>query len=60
MARISLQPDELKGFAFFTSEQISEHTIPRLARRVIAATEARDAASPVYLEHGQTPGAEAA
>jgi ADP-ribose pyrophosphatase YjhB (NUDIX family) len=60
VARISLQPDELKSFAFFTPEQISEHTIPRLARRVIAATEARDAASPVYLEHGQTPGTEAA
>ncbi|MFJ2925440.1 NUDIX domain-containing protein [Streptomyces massasporeus] len=60
VARISLQHDELKGFAFFTPEQISEHTIPRLARRVIAATEARDAASPVYLEHGQTPGTEAA
>jgi ADP-ribose pyrophosphatase YjhB (NUDIX family) len=60
VARISLQPEELKSFAFFTPEQISEHTIPRLARRVIAATEARDAASPVYLEHGQTPGTEAA
>ncbi|KOX01112.1 NUDIX hydrolase [Streptomyces sp. NRRL B-1140] len=60
LARISLQPEELKKFAFFTPDQISEHTIPRLARRVIAATAARDTASPVYLEHGQTPGTEAA
>ncbi|MEU7721758.1 hypothetical protein [Streptomyces tibetensis] len=60
LARIRLQPEELKSFAFFTPEQISEHTIPRLARRVIAVTEARAAASPVYLEHGRRPGTEAA
>ncbi|MFB6844921.1 NUDIX domain-containing protein [Streptomyces sp. NPDC056373] len=60
LARLSLQREELKSIAFFTPEQISEHTIPRLARRVIAATQAREAAAPVYLEHGQAPGTEAA
>ncbi|MEU9389677.1 NUDIX hydrolase [Streptomyces sp. NPDC048324] len=57
---IILQPEELKGFAFPSPEQITEHTIPRLARRIPAATEARDQAVPIYLEHGPRPGSEAA
>ncbi|MFH8495339.1 NUDIX domain-containing protein [Streptomyces coeruleorubidus] len=60
LARISLQAEELKSFAFFTPEQISEHTIPRLARRIIAAAEAKTGSAPVYLEHGQTPEIRAA
>lgn len=60
LARISLQPEELKSFAFLSPEQITERTIPRLARRILAAAEARSDAAPVYLEHGQRPGSEAA
>jgi 8-oxo-dGTP pyrophosphatase MutT (NUDIX family) len=32
-ASISLQPDELKDFAFAAPQEASERTIPRLARR---------------------------
>lgn len=60
LAGIELQADELKNFAFLTPEQITEHTIPRLARRILAATEARKEAALVYLEHGQKPGNRAA
>jgi 8-oxo-dGTP pyrophosphatase MutT (NUDIX family) len=55
LAKITLQADELKSFAFVAPNEISERTIPRLARRILAATEARDGAAPVYLEHGQKP-----
>ncbi|MEU6098120.1 NUDIX hydrolase [Streptomyces sp. NPDC047079] len=60
LAAITLQPEELKSFAFVSSEEIVERTIPRLARRILAAAEARNEAAPVYLEHGQKPGSEAA
>ncbi|MGV9247003.1 NUDIX domain-containing protein [Streptomyces sp. NPDC003710] len=60
LAAITLQPEELKSFAFVSSQQITERTIPRLARRILAAAEARNEAAPVYLEHGQKPGSEAA
>ncbi|MFF7372302.1 NUDIX domain-containing protein [Streptomyces tricolor] len=57
---ITLQPEELKSFEFVSPAQIAERTIPRLARRILAAAEARNEAAPVYLEHGQKPGSEAA
>ncbi|MGW0772695.1 NUDIX domain-containing protein [Streptomyces sp. NPDC002835] len=60
LAKITLQADELKSFAFVAPAEISERTIPRLARRILAATEARDDAAPVYLEHGQKPESQAA
>ncbi|MDX3586444.1 NUDIX hydrolase [Streptomyces europaeiscabiei] len=60
LARITLQPDELKGFSFLTLEQVAERTIPRLARRILAAAEARNQTAPVYLEHGQKPESRAA
>ncbi|MEU2715115.1 NUDIX hydrolase [Streptomyces sp. NPDC007205] len=60
LGAIALQPGELKSFAFVSPEQITERTIPRLARRIRAAAEARNEAAPVYLEHGQKPGSEAA
>lgn len=56
LTSITLQADELKGFDFLTPEQITERSIPRLARRIRAAAEARSDTGPVYLEHGQTPG----
>lgn len=34
--------------------------IPRLARRILAAIEARVESAPVYLEHGQAPGKQVA
>ncbi|MEV5545362.1 NUDIX hydrolase [Streptomyces sp. NPDC052309] len=60
LAGIELQADELRSFEFLTSEQITERTIPRLARRILAAAEARDDAVLVYLEHGQKPDSQAA
>lgn len=60
LANVALQADELKGFEYFTPEQISERTIPRLARRILAAAEARNEAALVYLEHGQKPDNRAA
>jgi ADP-ribose pyrophosphatase YjhB (NUDIX family) len=60
LASIELQADELKSFEFFALDQIAEHTIPRLARRILAAAEARADAVLVYLEHGQKPDSRAA
>ncbi|KOU54944.1 NUDIX hydrolase [Streptomyces sp. MMG1533] len=60
LARISLQADELKSFAYFSPDEITQRTIPRLARRILAAAEARTEAAPVYLEHGQKPDSRAA
>ncbi|MFH8855377.1 NUDIX hydrolase [Streptomyces enissocaesilis] len=60
LAGIELQADELKGFEFVALDQIAERTIPRLARRILAAAEAREDAVLVYLEHGQKPGSRAA
>ncbi|QDN90488.1 NUDIX hydrolase [Streptomyces sp. RLB3-6] len=60
LAQITLQLDELKGFTFLPPEQVAERTIPRLARRILAATEARNQTAPVYLEHGQKPESRAA
>lgn len=57
LARITLQTDELKAFNFLAPVEISERTIPRLARRILAAIDARSGVAPVYLEHGQTPTA---
>lgn len=61
LAGVVLQPDELKNFAFLTPDEIAERTIPRLARRILAAVEARSSgAAPIYLEHGQRPSGVAA
>jgi ADP-ribose pyrophosphatase YjhB (NUDIX family) len=60
LAQITLQQDELKGFSFLPPEQVAERTIPRLARRILAAAEARNQTAPVYLEHGQKPESRAA
>ncbi|MEU0061727.1 NUDIX hydrolase, partial [Streptomyces sp. NPDC006334] len=57
VASIRLQAEELKGITFVAPSAIADRTIPRLARRIIAAIEARARAesTPVYLEHGQAP-----
>ncbi|MGW1811550.1 NUDIX domain-containing protein [Streptomyces sp. NPDC002078] len=57
----ALQADELKSFEFLSPDEIAERTIPRLARRILAAVEARSSgAAPIYLEHGQQPDSVAA
>ncbi|THA27672.1 NUDIX hydrolase [Streptomyces sp. RKND-216] len=56
-AQIRLQPDELSSYAYVTSAEVAQRTIPRLARRIQAAMAARDEAAPIYLEHGQAPAA---
>ncbi|MGW2788178.1 hypothetical protein ACWC3X_44760 [Streptomyces populi] len=50
---IRLQAEELKAVRFIPSDEIADRTIPRLARRIMAAIEARAEGAPVYLEHGQ-------
>ncbi|MEV3990375.1 NUDIX hydrolase [Streptomyces sp. NPDC049837] len=60
LSKITLQPDELKAFRFVSLDEVGERTIPRLARRILAAAQARQEAVPVYLEHGQRPDSEAA
>ncbi|MFF4041613.1 NUDIX domain-containing protein [Streptomyces sp. NPDC001816] len=61
LAGVTLQADELKSFAFLAPDEVAEQTIPRLARRIRAAIEARSSgAAPIYLEHGQKPDGVAA
>ncbi|MGI5511588.1 NUDIX domain-containing protein [Streptomyces sp. CA-106131] len=50
------QAEELKAVRFVPPHEIADRTIPRLARRILAAIEARAESAPVYLEHGQAPG----
>ncbi|MFJ2771190.1 NUDIX domain-containing protein [Streptomyces sp. NPDC087300] len=52
---IELQADELRGYAFYDVGELSEHTIPRLVRRITAGIEARSYDSTAYLEHGVAP-----
>ncbi|MFI1723346.1 NUDIX domain-containing protein [Streptomyces sp. NPDC020489] len=59
LAEVTLQADELKAFEFLSPQEISKRAIPRLARRILAAVEARSGAAPIYLEHGQQPGSAA-
>ncbi|MFF0742995.1 NUDIX domain-containing protein [Streptomyces sp. NPDC004111] len=58
--QITLQAEELKSFAYVEVTEISARTIPRLARRIAAAIQARETSAPVYLEHGQEPRSAAA
>jgi ADP-ribose pyrophosphatase YjhB (NUDIX family) len=60
VAGIRPQAEELKGIRFVEPSEIADRTIPRLARRILAAIEARTESAPVYLEHGQTPSQAAA
>ncbi|MFI0965750.1 NUDIX domain-containing protein [Streptomyces sp. NPDC021080] len=57
---IHLQTEELKAARFVAPHEIADRTIPRLARRILAAIEARAENALVYLEHGQAPGKQAA
>src|ERR1051326_6379323 len=51
---IELDPAEIAGYAFHDPELVDRLLIPRLARRVKAAIEARSQATTLYLEHGET------
>lgn len=60
LSQIALQPDELLSYEFLARNDVAGRTIPRLARRIQAAMDARDQVAPVYLEHGAVPAPEAA
>jgi 8-oxo-dGTP diphosphatase len=49
---ISLPPKELSEWAFFTLEEVAEHTVDRLARRITAAVNARRTGRTLMLHHG--------
>ena len=51
--QIHLQAAELRGYGFHPIDAVSSHTIPRLARRIRAAEQARSSSGAFYLEHGQ-------
>ncbi|MFC7217634.1 NUDIX domain-containing protein [Streptomyces polyrhachis] len=52
--RITLQADELRSYDFHPTDQLPTLTIPRLARRITAATHARANGVTLYLEHGES------
>ncbi|MDP9608863.1 NUDIX domain-containing protein [Streptomyces demainii] len=54
-AQIRLQADELSAYGFHPVEDIESLTIPRLARRIRAAAQARATDQTCYLEHGALP-----
>lgn len=51
--RIVLNPVEIASYGFHDPELIGTLVIPRLARRISAAIEARTKGETAYLEHGQ-------
>ncbi|WP_194916564.1 NUDIX domain-containing protein [Catenulispora rubra] len=51
--RIELEAAEIAGYAFHDPELVDTLLIPRLARRVKAAIEARSQSATLYLEHGE-------
>lgn len=53
---IRLQREEVRAMDFHPVEAIDGLTIPRLARRVRAAVQAREEGITRYLEHGQLRG----
>jgi 8-oxo-dGTP diphosphatase len=57
---IQLQSDELAEYAFYDPAEVDSVLIPRLARRVIAAAQARASGRTAYLEHGVDLGGESA
>lgn len=57
LAAIQLQPAELRSYAFQDLAGADALLIPRLARRLAVALDARRTGTPRYLEHGATPSA---
>jgi 8-oxo-dGTP pyrophosphatase MutT (NUDIX family) len=54
--RIQLQAEEIGAYDFHALDDVAELTIPRLARRIVAAAAARRQGSVAYLEHGHAVG----
>jgi 8-oxo-dGTP diphosphatase len=55
--RIRLEDDEIDRWQWVPADRIADHVIPRLARRLERAYQARCAGIPLYLEHGEpVPG----
>ncbi|MCP9209939.1 NUDIX domain-containing protein [Streptomyces sp. NEAU-Y11] len=54
-ASIKLAPDELLAAEFHTMDDLDQLLIPRLARRVKQAVNARVQGRTKYLEHGEPP-----
>jgi hypothetical protein len=54
------QVEELRAVRLVHPHEIADRTSPRLARRILAAIEARAESAPVYLENGRAPGNPAA
>ncbi|MFF5090719.1 NUDIX domain-containing protein [Streptomyces niveus] len=54
--RIVFKDGEIRAVAFHPVSEISRLTIPRLARRIEQAVQARERDETVYLEHGAFPG----
>jgi len=52
IASIKLTEQELASFAFLEPAEAVDRLIPRLARRISAACQARAASVTTYLEHG--------
>ena len=51
-ATIQLQSEELNSYSFHPPTELDRRLIPRLARRLTAAIEAREAGRVAYLENG--------
>jgi ADP-ribose pyrophosphatase YjhB (NUDIX family) len=49
-------PGEVAGYEFREVREAERVLVPRLARRVLAAVEARSAGETIYLEHGERRG----
>jgi 8-oxo-dGTP pyrophosphatase MutT (NUDIX family) len=52
VAGLKVPPDELRGWAWCTAEEAAERLSPLLARRLVAALEARRSGEVAYLENG--------
>ncbi len=50
--QIALPPDELSTWSFHETSSLEAALIPRLARRVLAALDAKQSGRTTYLEHG--------
>jgi ADP-ribose pyrophosphatase YjhB (NUDIX family) len=57
LSPVRLNAEELDGMKFYRPDEMDPRLIPRLARRVLMAIEARHTRDTVYLEHGRRPEA---
>lgn len=56
LATVKLDATELASYEFVNLATMIDRTIPRLARRLTAALDARRCGQTIYLEHGTQPG----